>query len=577
MTAPHGSRSLYLVSVGFLSLFVACERSPTLAEPSIGPILTAQIGAPGFHTHWISIGAGSFYSCALRQDGSAFCWGQNTFGQLGNGSQSPSSTPVPVSGGLTFTQMAVGDIHACGIDPGGVLYCWGANGSGQLGAGLPTGLSTAPAAVAGSLRFLTISAGLRTTCGISTGGNSYCWGMNQFGELGNGVVGVASTVPAEVVNSDALRFQVLRTGFQASCGSTAEFALHCWGSNLLGLFGNGPPTIPVTATFPTPVPAGNGLAFSTFDAGSRYICALDASQAAWCWGRNTTGELGLGTNTPSDIPRPVAGGLAFAFLDANASNNVLAHTCGVTPTDAAYCWGSNRAGQLGAVGASTCTFPQPAAPPLVFNCSLSPIAVGGNIGFRSIAVGNEHTCGVATDGAGYCWGANNSGQLGDGTLANRSQPTSVLDPVTTAAAVSTALTEIINELNALAASGEPESPKLADGAAKLGVAIHELAKEPPDNQAAAGNVEGAVGDLEAAVQNGLDPAEGALLMTNLANLVRLLATEAIAAAVAGGGDPDEIAEAQRFRADGDALRDTGSFKPAVNKYKDALAKAEGAP
>src|SRR5439155_1690297 len=268
------------------------------------------------------------------------------------------------------------------------------------------------------------SCGLRSSCGIATDGSTYCWGLNGDGQLGNGVIGGLSAVPVAVQNSGSLGFTAVTTGFRTSCALTGDGSAYCWGSTAFGQFGNGPPTAPLLSA--TPIPAASGLAFATLDVGSTYACGLASNGSARCWSNlNVVGELGFGSSARSNTPAPVAGGLTFAMLDANSSNNILAHTCGVTTTSEAYCWGSNRSGQLGATGAATCTFGTVGD----FNCSLAPVAVGGGLQFRSVGVGNEHTCGVTLDGSGYCWGRNRSGELGDGTVTDRPLPTLVRAPL----------------------------------------------------------------------------------------------------------------------------------------------------
>ena len=138
--------------------------------------------------------------------------------------------------------------------------------------------------------------------------------------------------------------------------------------------------------------------------------------------------------------------------------------------------------------------------------------------------------------------------------------------------VSTELQDIINSN-----PGTPLADKIEDALDKIQTALDELDKTPPDNQAAVGNIEDAVGDLEAAI--GLDPAQDPTLtdrMDQLAGVARQLATEALDQAIAQGGDPTAIADAQQALAEGDTLRASGAFKDAVSKYKDALAKAESA-
>ena len=124
--------------------------------------------------------------------------------------------------------------------------------------------------------------------------------------------------------------------------------------------------------------------------------------------------------------------------------------------------------------------------------------------------------------------------------------------------------------------GTPLADKVEDAQASVQTVINELNKTPPDNQAAAGNIEGAIGDIEAAINEGLDPVVGAELMDALAGIASQLALDAIDEAIANSGDEDKISEAEASLAEGDALRDSGSYKDAVNKYKDALSQAEGA-
>ena len=371
---------------------------------------------------FVEIGAGANYSCGLRPDGRAFCWGANFFGQLGDGTQTSSLTPVPVAGGHVFSRLSVGNTTACGITVPGVTYCWGSNQEGQLGGGLPTGLnqlSTSPVQVSGGLTFIGVSVGLVHVCGRATDGFIYCWGRNDAGQLGNGTVGGFSNVPVPVSNSATLGLFGVSAGFQLTCGRTGSGALYCWGA--ASRFGNGP----VAGNLAVPTPAGNGGSFSAVSSGALYACGLTPSGAGMCWGSNLAGEAGIGNTTTPFVPTAVVGGLVFQTGDVNNNNNVLAHTCAVTTASQAYCWGSNEWFQLGATSADTCTGVGPPSPPL-FNCSRSPVAVSGGLQFLSVAVGLQHTCGIALDSKAYCWGRNTAGELGDGTTINRAAPVQVV-------------------------------------------------------------------------------------------------------------------------------------------------------
>src|SRR5439155_1100776 len=163
----------------------------------------------------------------------------------------------------------------------------------------------------------------------------------------------------------------------------------------------------------TPVAVSGGLTFAAVSAGQFYhTCGVTTSAAAYCWGQNGSGQLGSGTTTSSLIPVAVSGGLTFAAVSAGASE-----TCGVTTSGAAYCWGYNGYGELG-TGTTT--------------GSLIPVAVSGGLTFAAVSVGGAgstigpHTCGVTPGGAAYCWGYNGYGQLGDGTSGtNRLTPIAV--------------------------------------------------------------------------------------------------------------------------------------------------------
>jgi alpha-tubulin suppressor-like RCC1 family protein len=144
-----------------------------------------------------------------------------------------------------------------------------------------------------------------------------------------------------------------------------------------------------------------------------HACALTPAGAAWCWGGNTAGQRGDSTITGGATPGPVSGGLAFRLLSAGT-----AHTCGLTADGSAWCWGSNADGRLGSTpGAESCAG---------LPCSTTPVAVSGGLRFVTISAGGAHTCGIATDGVAYCWGANAAGQLGDGSTASSAAPVRVV-------------------------------------------------------------------------------------------------------------------------------------------------------
>jgi len=296
---------------------------------------------------FVSLSLGRAHTCGLTGGGTGYCWGLNDVGRLGDGSFGgvPGTvynfvpTPIAVAGGHAFTQITSADVHSCGLATGGAAFCWGPNRTGNLGTGDTLGTAT-PAAVTGGIAFTVLSAGGGAgggayTCGLTSGGAAYCWGGNGNGQLGDGTTTNRLT-PVAVAGGHG--FSQLSSGEAFVCGLIPAGTAYCWGSNATGAFGNG--TV-VAST--APVAAGGGLIFSKITAGYSHTCGLTSAGIAYCWGTNSSGQLGNGTTVGSLVPVAVTGGLSFADLDAGGGNS----TCGVTGGGAAYCWGDNTAGAVG--------------------------------------------------------------------------------------------------------------------------------------------------------------------------------------------------------------------------------------
>ena len=350
-----------------------------------------------------SVSAGGEYACGLTTDSATYCWGSAYDGTVvareDCGGYSCSRAPVAIPTTVTFASLTTGLRAACGLTADGAAYCWGKNDFGQVGDGT-TNPTIIPVAVAGGLRFTSLSAGDFHTCGITASGAAYCWGVDEDGQLG-APAGLETCAPyggslpcskLPVAVSGGLSFVSIAAGGSHTCGVTVARAAYCWGNNFYGQLGNG-----AAQSSLTPVAVAGGLAFEELGAGEYHTCGVTTTGAAYCWG---TGALGDTMTTKSPTPLAVLGGYVFVTLSAGGY-----HTCAITSAGVGYCWGPNDWGKLGD-GSTTGT--------------LTPRPVAGGFTFATISGAQYHTCGLTVGGVAYCWGRNAEGELGDGTMTNSS-------------------------------------------------------------------------------------------------------------------------------------------------------------
>jgi alpha-tubulin suppressor-like RCC1 family protein len=370
---------------------VDAESSPAAAVAAAGALVFRQISAGGAH------------SCGVTIDNRAYCWGEGRVGALGDGREMSSTSPVPVAGNLLFLRVNAGDAYTCGLTIGHKVYCWGDNAFGNLGDGTHFRRLT-PVAATGGHRFTRLDAGDRHICAVTGDDRAFCWGDNTFGELGIGndtgpefcavvIEGPCSTRPIAVAG--ARRFRQVSAGTVHTCGVATNGHAFCWGAGVEGR---------PSSLKPTRVDIARN--FRLVRAGGSHDCGVTTGDQTFCWGAGEVGQLGNGQATSSATPVRVAGGRAFAGLSADDR-----YTCGIAIDDRAFCWGDNEGGQL---GRGTLTGPEQCAPAEI-PCSTRPLAVVGGLLFKQLDAGAGHTCGVTTDGRGFCWGVNFAGQLGNGS------------------------------------------------------------------------------------------------------------------------------------------------------------------
>lgn len=259
------------------------------------------------------------FSCGVK-NGAVYCWGDNSSGKLGIGTTGGSyNSPQAISSlSSGVTSISLGASHGCAVK-NGAAYCWGYNGDGRLGDGTTTDRN-APVAVSGfSSNVSSIDAGLQGTCAIKSG-SAYCWGNNSYGQIGDGTTGGTHTTPTQVTSLTS-NVTAISTGWDHTC-AIQNGGAYCWGAGAAGQIGDGNGT---DRTLPGPV-SGFGSGVTTINASLKVSCAT-RNGASYCWGRTSTGQFGNGSdNSSSTTPTATSGGLSFPSLNITFGNTITA-TC----------------------------------------------------------------------------------------------------------------------------------------------------------------------------------------------------------------------------------------------------------
>lgn len=397
------------------------------------------IGQVGTDHDWAQVFAGYFRTCATKLDGSLWCWGDNYYGGVGVGSDAEAVlVPTRVGDATDWTSASPGVGFTCGTRAGGALYCWGADYGWMPGDELE---NPVPVRIGTDTDWRSVSAGSTAdVCGIREDSTAWCWGRNEVGQLGDG--STVDRVTPQQVAGPVTSWSQIQVGSQSACGVAVGGAVRCWGFNLYGQLGDGYSRRVALPTTPEDDPGGwrqvalsdnafcgvdlagrtscrgsgtsygplgdgstgnrqalgpiaGDLALVSLTMGQSHACGLERNGAGWCWGSNGNSALGS-TENPGGTPVRIEGDREWASLSAGSS-----HTCGVTTDATLWCWGANWSGQLG-IGS-------------IGGTSATPVRVGAPGEWAGVAAGSLHTCGVKQDGSLWCWGTNQSSQLGQGS------------------------------------------------------------------------------------------------------------------------------------------------------------------
>ncbi len=345
-----------------------------------------------------NVSGGSGFTCALTNAGNVLCWGDNYYGQLGDGTASGRAYPAPVGGlGANIVGLATGGRSACIITTTGALKCWGDNYYGQLGDGTTT-VRRSPVVVSGmSVGVRDVSVGWSHTCAVTAAGATWCWGSNSSGQLGDGTQ-TNRTMPVLVLGlaSDIVAVQA---GGAHTCALTTAGEVKCWGDNYSGQLGDGTKIKRLT---PVSV-SGLNQRVTALATTTDHNCVRLADGSAKCWGDNYVGQIGDGTKVDRAVPVTVVGlGNDVAKIETGIQT-----TCALNSTGGLKCWGTNYWGQVGDGTWDTHTTPVQ--------------VVGLASGVVKPAQGWNHNCALMQSSGVKCWGADDDGQLGTGTATYISQ------------------------------------------------------------------------------------------------------------------------------------------------------------
>jgi len=363
-------------------------------------IILLLLGNTLLYAATAQIAGGTYHTVALKSDGTLWTWGQNNYGQLGNGNTGTNiNTPTQAGSATNWSSISVKGYYSTALKSDGTLWTWGRNNYGQLGNGnTGTNINT-PTQVGSATNWSSVSAGSYHVTALKSDGTLWTWGRNIFGELGNGT-NIDTNTPTQV--GSATNWSSVAVGAFHTVALKNDGTLWTWGQNNYGQLGNG-----TNINTNTPTQVGSATNWSSVAAGTYYTIAIKSDGTLWTWGRNSDGQLGNGT-TGGNINTPIQVGSATNWSSVSPS---VSHAVAIKSDGTLWSWGRNTYGQLG--NETTAVF------------TSTPTQVGSATNWSSVSTGFYHTTTVKSDNSVWTWGYNLYGQLGDGSNTQRNTPTDI--------------------------------------------------------------------------------------------------------------------------------------------------------
>ena len=344
-----------------------------------------------------SVSAGAYFTLALRNDGTVWAWGSNSNGQLGIGTSGTSlqTTPVQVSGLSNIVAISAGYYHGLALRSDGSLWAWGMNSDGQLGDGTTTQRTAPEEVISGTVQVVAVCAGGYHSLALKSNGSVWAWGMNSFGELGDGTLTERNS-PEQITGLTGVT-QICAGEYQ-SLAMTSNGSVWAWGNGFFGQLGNGGIG---ELKVPTQV---SGLTATAIGCGGSISAAVESNGTVWICGQNEYGQVGDGTVNQQNAPVqvPVLGSITAISASGD-------HSLALRGDGTLWAFGENADGDLG-IG--------------TILESVTPVQVSGS-SYAMVSAGISHSLAIRSNGTVWGWGYNYNGAVGDGTTSERNSPVQV--------------------------------------------------------------------------------------------------------------------------------------------------------